>query len=137
MGIQQTRLVRVFSISALALLLVAGAALLFEPALFAQSTDQPIAAARAFQTSPFHCNAHNLTDNVSPERINPEWTPIVIDPNFPPPYNAITILEGLVPPPEMPEPSGRPGEVRSFRRGHTHGPLHARLHRSSGPGSRL
>ncbi len=108
---RQAILVRVLSMIALALLLMAGAALLFEPAPFAQAADQPIPATNAFQAPP--CNASDLSNAIDPARINPEWKPIVIDPNFPIPYNAITILEGTVPPPAENESSGdqAPSEV--------------------------
>jgi hypothetical protein len=96
----------------MALLLAAGAALLFEPSLFGQSTDQPIPATDAFQAPACSGVNHVLGDN-SPARVNPEWKPIVIDPNFPIPYNAITILEGTVPPPSESEASkdGAPSEL--------------------------
>jgi hypothetical protein len=74
---------------------------------------QPIPATQAFLAPA--CDAQDLANSPfrSRARINPEWKPILIDPNFPIPYNAITVLEGTVPPPSENETSsdGAPSEV--------------------------
>jgi len=67
-------------------------------AVQAQNPPQPIPATAAFNDSPT-CSASDLGNNTDLARINPEYKPIIIDPNHPIPNNSPTVLEGIVPPP--------------------------------------
>jgi len=64
----------------------------------AQNPPLPIPATAAFNDSPT-CSASDLGNNTDLARINPEYKPIIIDPNHPLPNNPPTVLEGIVPPP--------------------------------------
>jgi hypothetical protein len=86
------------------------------PPVTAQNPVSYIPATAAFNNSPAACSDTDLSaDPTIPDldRGNPEWKPIVIDPNHPLPNNPPTILEGFVPFPPANEGSNAqaPAEV--------------------------
>ena len=109
---------RVLLISAIVLILVAGAGVVLGPSekvASAQSEFIPIPATEAFNNPPV-CSDTDLHRDLDLARINPEWKPVeglTIDPLHPSVSDKPTILEGTVPqPPDTEGPTDQaPAEV--------------------------
>jgi hypothetical protein len=102
---RRTAFARVFSFCVLAIFLTAVG--LHMPGRVASAQQVGIAAPAAFQSpgcSDFALDAGSVDPNRL-ARTDPEWKPIIIDPNFPLPNNPPTILEGFVSSPPLGENS--------------------------------
>jgi hypothetical protein len=123
---RQTLPVCVFSMSVLALFLTVGAGVglhLLEVVVYAQATDTPIPATKALEAPAcsdvgfggFDINvdlglgSFTIKHVPSPERGNPEWKVITLDPNKPTNLQPPTILEGFV----SPQPSDQTSSSQS------------------------